>query len=154
MSSMASGAEFKHEGNDDDDVAARGGRGDIEAGSKGKEQQAGGSSSSSLAFTPMALAFRELVYTVSLPTGEPIDLLKGIDAYFKPGTMTALMGSSGAGKTTLLDVIAGRKTSGQIKGDLYVNGAPIDMTTYSRVIVSCRILICFLSRFVMLDSRS
>jgi ABC-type multidrug transport system ATPase subunit len=73
---------------------------------------------------------------VPLPNGEQIDLLKGVSGYFKPGTMTALMGSSGAGKTTLLDVIAGRKTSGTIKGDLYVNSAPIEMKSYSRVIVS------------------
>lgn len=36
--------------------------------------------------------------------------------------MTALMGSSGAGKTTLMDVIAGRKTSGKIRGQILLNG--------------------------------
>ena len=40
---------------------------------------------STLAFTPMTLAFQNLVYTVTLPSGEPIDLLKGIDGFFKPG---------------------------------------------------------------------
>ncbi|KAG3231395.1 hypothetical protein PI124_g23509 [Phytophthora idaei] len=34
------------------------------------------------------------------------------------------MGSSGAGKTTLMDVIAGRKTGGQIRGDILLNGHP------------------------------
>ena len=33
------------------------------------------------------------------------------------------MGGSGAGKTTLMDVIAGRKTQGEITGDILVNGA-------------------------------
>ena len=32
------------------------------------------------------------------------------------------MGGSGAGKTTLMDCIAGRKTQGEITGDILVNG--------------------------------
>ena len=66
-----------------------------------------------LPFDQVSLAFKEISYTVSLSTGEEIDLLKGIDGYFEPGTMTALRGSSGAGKTTLLDVLAGRKNTGK-----------------------------------------
>ncbi len=42
-------------------------------------------------------------------------LLNNINAIFRPGTMTALMGSSGAGKSTLMDVIAGRKTGGDVR---------------------------------------
>jgi ABC-type multidrug transport system ATPase subunit len=53
---------------------------------------------------------------------DKLDLLQGVNGYFKPGTMTALMGSSGAGKTTLLDVIGGRKTGGVIRGEMRVNG--------------------------------
>ncbi|OWZ14879.1 ABC transporter [Phytophthora megakarya] len=56
--------------------------------------------------------------------GEDIDLLQGVSGYAKPGTMTALMGSSGAGKTTLMDVIAGRKTGGKIRGKILLNGFP------------------------------
>ncbi|GBG26263.1 ABC transporter G family member 40 [Hondaea fermentalgiana] len=55
---------------------------------------------------------------------ETLTILNGIDAYAKPYTMTALMGSSGAGKTTLLDVLAGRKTVGKLTGEIYVNGRP------------------------------
>jgi len=33
-------------------------------------------------------------------------------------------GSSGAGKTTLIDVVAGRKTSGEITGEVLINGQP------------------------------
>jgi len=44
--------------------------------------------------------------------------------------MTALMGASGAGKTTLLDVLAGRKTTGEISGSIFVNGSRADSTTF------------------------
>jgi ABC-type multidrug transport system ATPase subunit len=36
--------------------------------------------------------------------------------------MLALMGSSGAGKTTLLDVLAGIKTQGRTRGNVFLNG--------------------------------
>ena len=41
-----------------------------------------------------------------------------------PGTLTALMGESGAGKTALLDLLAQRKTFGEIDGHVLVNGVP------------------------------
>jgi ABC-type lipoprotein export system ATPase subunit/ABC-type multidrug transport system permease subunit len=75
-------------------------------------------------FTPVTLAFKEIFYTVTLKGGEELDLLKNVSGFFKPGTVTALMGSSGAGKTTLLDVLSGRKNSGRIEGGIYVNGEP------------------------------
>jgi ABC-type transport system involved in cytochrome bd biosynthesis fused ATPase/permease subunit len=40
----------------------------------------------------------------------------------QPNTMTALMGPSGAGKSTLLDVLAQRKNTGRIEGEILVNG--------------------------------
>ncbi|KAG6949234.1 hypothetical protein JG688_00014717 [Phytophthora aleatoria] len=77
-------------------------------------------------FVPVTVAFKDLWYTVPDPTNpkKTIDLLKGISGYALPGTITALMGSSGAGKTTLMDVIAGRKTGGQIRGQILLNGHP------------------------------
>lgn len=42
------------------------------------------------------------------------------------------MGPSGAGKTSLLDLLAGRKTSGLIKGQLLINGAPAVGRDYMR----------------------
>jgi ABC-type multidrug transport system ATPase subunit len=64
---------------------------------------------------------------------DPRILLNYVSGYAKPGTMTALMGSSGAGKTTLLDVLAGRKTTGRIRGDILINGHPKVQETFARV---------------------
>ncbi|KAJ9110634.1 hypothetical protein QFC19_001463 [Naganishia cerealis] len=65
--------------------------------------------------------WRNLTYTVKTPEGSRI-LLDQVNGYIKPGTLGALMGSSGAGKTTLLDVLAQRKTEGDIQGEIHVDG--------------------------------
>ncbi|KAJ1992935.1 ATP-binding cassette transporter snq2, partial [Coemansia thaxteri] len=62
-------------------------------------------------------------YTVPVKGGER-QLLTDVSGYVKPGTMTALMGSSGAGKTTLLDALSQRKTIGRLEGAMLMNGAP------------------------------
>jgi len=49
-------------------------------------------------------------------------LLHDVFGYVKPGTLTALMGSSSAGKTTCLDVLAHRKDVGVVEGDILVDG--------------------------------
>ncbi|KAI1314530.1 hypothetical protein EDD11_002046 [Mortierella claussenii] len=58
------------------------------------------------------------------PSGQK-QLLTNIAGLVKPGTMTALMGSSGAGKTTLLDVLAQRKNIGTVSGIVEVDGEPL-----------------------------
>jgi ABC-type transport system involved in cytochrome bd biosynthesis fused ATPase/permease subunit len=65
---------------------------------------------SSLIQTRKPFTWEDLSYSVSVPGGQK-KLLTNIYGYVKPGTLTALMGSSGAGKTTLLDVLADRKTT-------------------------------------------
>ncbi|KAE9143469.1 hypothetical protein PF006_g11512 [Phytophthora fragariae] len=67
-------------------------------------------------FVPVTVAFQDLHYWVPDPHNpkEELELLKGINGFAVPGSITALMGSTGAGKTTLMDVIAGRKTGGKI----------------------------------------
>eukprot|EP01038_Epipyxis_sp_PR26KG_P010860 gene10860-14577_t len=77
-----------------------------------------------LPFDAVSFAFRDIWYTVTMPGGEELDLLKNVTGHFEPGTVTALMGSSGAGKTTLLDVLSGRKNTGVIKGEIFINGYP------------------------------
>ncbi|OQR89889.1 ATP-binding Cassette (ABC) Superfamily [Thraustotheca clavata] len=87
--------------------------------------------------TPVTLAFRDIWYTVYEKNGDEKHLLHGISGYARPGTITALMGSSGAGKTTLMDVIAGRKTGGTIQGRITLNGHPATKLSMSRVTGYC-----------------
>ncbi|KAL2857058.1 ABC-2 type transporter-domain-containing protein [Aspergillus pseudoustus] len=69
----------------------------------------------------------KLTYTVKTPAGARV-LLDQVYGWVKPGTLTALMGSSGAGKTTLLDVLAQRKTEGTIRGSILVDGHPLPIS--------------------------
>jgi len=48
-----------------------------------------------LPFEAVSFSFKDIWYSVHLPGGEELDLLRGVTGYFEPGTMTALMGSSG-----------------------------------------------------------
>lgn len=69
------------------------------------------------------------------------EILKGITASFRPGRVTAVMGSSGAGKTTLLSLLAG--DSGNmgaggngksfIGGNITLNGRKTDLNIVSKV---------------------
>ncbi|KAG9327612.1 hypothetical protein KVV02_003857 [Mortierella alpina] len=89
------------------------------------------SSETNLALRDMAkgsvFAWEELNYVVPFkadPSGQK-QLLTNIAGLVKPGSMTALMGSSGAGKTTLLDVLAQRKNTGTVSGTIEVDGEPL-----------------------------
>ena len=67
------------------------------------------------------------------PPPKELLLLQGITAWAESGALTALMGGSGAGKTTLMDCVAGRKTVGEVRGEITVNGHPKEQATWSRV---------------------
>ncbi|GJN40387.1 hypothetical protein PR202_gb29594 [Eleusine coracana subsp. coracana] len=79
-----------------------------------------------LPFQPLSLCFNHVNYYVDMPaemkeqgfTESRLQLLSDISGAFRPGVLTALVGVSGAGKTTLMDVLAGRKTSGAVEGDI------------------------------------
>ena len=47
--------------------------------------------------------------------------------------LTVITGESGAGKSTLMDVIAGRKTTGRITGEIELNGFPKDQKVLRRI---------------------
>jgi ABC-type multidrug transport system ATPase subunit/ABC-type multidrug transport system permease subunit len=71
------------------------------------------------------LVFKNLNYSVpnKMNPKEEVMLLCGVTGQVHAGEMCALMGASGAGKSTLLDVLAGRKTTGTITGDILYNGS-------------------------------
>lgn len=68
---------------------------------------------------------------------EKLVLLNGVSGAFRPGVLTALMGMSGAGKTTLMDVLAGRKNTGYIQGEINVSGFPKKQDSFARVSGYC-----------------
>lgn len=87
----------------------------------------------SIPFKPVTLSFRDVCYDVTASTSkEKLRLLKNVSGIFHCGRMCALMGSSGAGKTTLLDVIALRKHSGTISGQVCLNGWPQEKESFRR----------------------
>ncbi|MFS7986455.1 putative ABC-type sulfate transporter [Helianthus anomalus] len=98
-----------------------------------------------LPFEPLMITFQDLQYYVEPPpemrehgfTGKRLQLLRDITGAFRPGVLTALMGVSGAGKTTLLDVLAGRKTSGIVEGEIRIGGYPKVQDTFARISGYC-----------------
>ncbi|XP_058191678.1 pleiotropic drug resistance protein 3-like isoform X2 [Rhododendron vialii] len=89
-----------------------------------------------LPFKPLCLTFKDVQYSVEAQL-KNLQLLCDITGALKPGVLTALMGVSGAGKTTLLDVLAGRKTSGTVEGDIRIGGHPKVHDTFARVSGYC-----------------
>ncbi len=53
-----------------------------------------------------------------------VHILKGISGAVRPGEMLAIIGGSGAGKSTLLDILAMRKSTGEVTGEVTFNGTP------------------------------
>ena len=73
----------------------------------------------------VALTFKDLTYSVDLGKKQGTKvILDGISGCFKPGRLTALFGASGCGKTSLMDVLARRKNTGTIEGEIRFAGAP------------------------------
>jgi ABC-type lipoprotein export system ATPase subunit len=84
-------------------------------------------------FTPVDLSFENVCYDVRASTSnEQLRLLHSIGGIFRHGRLTALMGSSGAGKSTLLDVLAMRKTSGTVGGEVRLNGWLQEQSSFRR----------------------
>ena len=52
-------------------------------------------------------------------------ILRDVCFSAKSGDVVALMGASGAGKTTLLDILAARQKSGEISGELRIDGVDV-----------------------------
>ncbi|KAJ8115109.1 hypothetical protein OPT61_g3162 [Boeremia exigua] len=77
-----------------------------------------------IAATDSIFTWRNVVYTIPYAKSEKA-LLQDVSGYCKPGELTALVGASGAGKSTLLTVLASRQNSGNVSGQITVNGAPV-----------------------------
>lgn len=56
------------------------------------------------------------------PKPEPKVLLAGLDGIVRPSQLMGIIGPSGSGKSVLLNLIAGQLHSGQMSGELLVNG--------------------------------
>ena len=98
-----------------------------------KKNDGGGSHDVIIPFKPITLSFENVCYDVKASTGgEDIQLLHDVNGYFRAGRMCALMGESGSGKTTLMDIIAMRKKSGNISGDIRINGFPQEKLSFRR----------------------
>ena len=74
---------------------------------------------------PIKATFKDLTYSVDLGKKQGTKVvLDGISGCFKPGRLTALFGASGCGKTSLMDVLARRKNTGNVEGEIRFAGAP------------------------------
>lgn len=130
-SSRTSSSEKKKDGENAEEVSISISKVDAEA------------SQRALSFTPMSITWEDLEYTVKVPgeDGKPLSgskkILNSVTSAAQPSRMLALMGASGAGKTTLLDVIAGRKSGGEMRGTIKLNGHVVKKETFARLTAYC-----------------
>ncbi|ETV94682.1 hypothetical protein H310_11662 [Aphanomyces invadans] len=70
------------------------------------------------------LGWDSLSYTVTRRGQDPKVILSKVSGRAAPGELVAIMGPSGSGKTTLLDILADRISTGQVTGQIHLNGRP------------------------------
>lgn len=61
-------------------------------------------------------------------------VLKNVSGLVKPGQILAIMGGSGAGKTTLLDILAMKRKTGKVTGDIRVNGVLLPRKIFTKLV--------------------
>ncbi|WIA12817.1 hypothetical protein OEZ85_006447 [Tetradesmus obliquus] len=80
---------------------------------------------------PMAMEWQDIGCSYNTSSGMRT-VLKAVYGKAEPGDMLALMGPSGAGKSTLMDILAGRKSVGNLTGSVLVNGLPRKKDEFAR----------------------
>ncbi len=68
--------------------------------------------------------------TVKLPTGEPLEILRGVDLTLEEGQHVAIVGRSGSGKSTLLNLLGLLDTP--TAGEYHLDGQPVSRLSGSR----------------------
>ncbi|ETV72071.1 hypothetical protein H257_12861 [Aphanomyces astaci] len=76
------------------------------------------------------LGWDNLSYTVSRRGQHSKVIINRVSGRAAPGELVAIMGPSGSGKTTLLDILADRISSGQVTGQIDLNGRPRPVKTF------------------------
>jgi len=87
---------------------------------------------SAFALPGASLTFRDLGFSVTLPSGETKTILEPCSGHLESGQLVALMGPSGCGKSTLLDMLAMKKTAAYT-GEVLVNGHARDPRLFRRI---------------------
>jgi len=80
------------------------------------------------------VSFSAVNYSVDLPDGTTKQILNNVHGLLAPNSLTALMGPSGSGKTTVLDILANRKTVGNIDGQILFEGKTCPRSQLKRVV--------------------
>eukprot|EP01133_Synstelium_polycarpum_P007240 gene7240-8417_t len=74
--------------------------------------------------TPLSMTFKDVGFSIN--TKKKKVLLRDFTGHIKPGEFLGIIGPTGSGKTTLLDILASRKTTGTVTGEINVNGKSVD----------------------------
>ena len=89
---------------------------------------------------PIDIVFQNLTYIVNDSAQSKLQkkeikktILNNISGYFCHGRLTGIMGPSGAGKTSLLEILSGQSKSGEVIGNLYLNGNISNISTMKRI---------------------
>eukprot|EP00026_Physarum_polycephalum_P002149 Phypoly_transcript_02154.p1 GENE.Phypoly_transcript_02154~~Phypoly_transcript_02154.p1 ORF type:complete len:902 (+),score=77.77 Phypoly_transcript_02154:193-2898(+) len=84
-------------------------------------------------YNTITLSYQNITCALETKSGPNRIILHHVSGTIQPGHITAIMGASGAGKTTFLDILAGRKNTGVVGGEVLLNGHPRNKRTFKRL---------------------